>query len=125
MSRTAWDSTVPTVGASGAIAGVLGAYFVLFPHARIITFFPVLIMPVFFQVPAVTYLFVWFLSQLWGGALSGLGPKDVGGVAWWAHIGGFISGMLLYRFFLPPRRSSRRRFELDESGIEGVWDLWR
>jgi membrane associated rhomboid family serine protease len=115
------DSTVPTVGASGAIAGVLGAYFLLFPHARIIVLLPVFLIPFFFELPAVTYLLFWFLSQLLGGTIAGLNTRDVGGVAFWAHIGGFVSGAVLHRLFLPPRRSAPRPFERDELGIEGAW----
>jgi membrane associated rhomboid family serine protease len=118
------NSTVPTVGASGAIAGVLGAYFVLFPRARIIALFPIFFFPFFFEVPAVVYLLFWFLSQLVGGALAGIGPDNVGGVAWWAHVGGFASGVLLHRLFLPSRESAPRRFERDEYGIEGAWTRW-
>src|SRR5205814_2419893 len=81
------DSVVPTVGASGAIAGVLGAYFVLFPFSRIIAVFPVFFLPFFFELPAATYLLFWFLSQIFAGTLAGLGPENVGGVAWWAHVG--------------------------------------
>ena len=112
---------MPTVGASGAIAGVLGAYFALFPRARIIAVFPVFFLPFFFELPAITYLLFWFLSQLVGGTLAGLGPEGVGGVAWWAHVGGFVAGVVLHRLFLLPRRSSPRRFERDEYGIEGAW----
>jgi membrane associated rhomboid family serine protease len=115
------DSTMPTVGASGAIAGVLGAYFVLFPHSRIIVLLPVFLIPFFFELPAVTYLLFWFLSQLLGGTIAGLSARDVGGVAFWAHIGGFVSGALLHRLFLLPRRSTPRPFERDEVGIEGAW----
>jgi membrane associated rhomboid family serine protease len=110
-------STVPTVGASGAIAGVLGAYFVLFPHARIVAMFPIF----FFQVPAVIYLLFWALSQVVSGTLAGLGPEDVGGVAWWAHVGGFVAGMALCWFFLLPRRDAPGRFARDEYGIEQAW----
>src|SRR5207244_3296238 len=74
------DSTVPTVGASGAIAGVLGAYLFLFPRSRIIVLFPVFFWPFFFQLPAVTYLVFWFLSQFIGGTISGLTSSEVGGV---------------------------------------------
>ena len=115
------QSIVPTVGASGAIAGVLGAYFVLFPYARIIVLLPVFFFPFFFELPAVTYLFVWFASQMIGGALSALGPQDVGGIAWWAHLGGFGAGMLLHRLFLLPAGRALRRRERDEYGIEGAW----
>jgi membrane associated rhomboid family serine protease len=115
------DSTVPTVGASGAIAGVLGAYFVLFPRARIIVLLPILFWPFFFELPAILYLMFWFFSQIVSGTMAGLGPSDVGGIAWWAHVGGFVSGALLYRLFVPPARSSPRRLDRDEYGIEGAW----
>jgi membrane associated rhomboid family serine protease len=116
---------MPTVGASGAIAGVLGAYLFLFPSARIIALVPVFFFPFFFEVPAVVYLGFWFLSQVLGGTLSMLGPADVGGIAWWAHVGGFGAGVALHRFFLVPQRSRWRRFEPDEAGIEGAWSGWR
>jgi membrane associated rhomboid family serine protease len=115
------DSTIPTVGASGAIAGVLGAYFILFPYSRIIVLFPVLFLPFFFELPASVYLLFWFLSQVFSGTLAGLGPEDVGGVAWWAHIGGFVAGLLLHRLFLFRWRGAPRQFEPDELGIEGAW----
>jgi membrane associated rhomboid family serine protease len=115
------DSTIPTVGASGAIAGVLGAYFVLFPHSRIIVLFPVLFLPLFFELPAGVYLLFWFLSQVFSGTFAGLTSEDVGGVAWWAHVGGFAAGLLLHRVFLWRWRGGPRRFEPDEYGIEGAW----
>jgi membrane associated rhomboid family serine protease len=90
------DSMVPVVGASGAIAGVMGAYFFLYPHAKVVTFLPILIIPFVFELPAVFYLGAWFLTQVFSGMLS---PSGGGGVAWWAHIGGFVAGMLLLRFF--------------------------
>jgi membrane associated rhomboid family serine protease len=119
------DSVVPTVGASGAIAGVLGAYLVLFPRSRIITVLPILFLPFFFELPAVVYLLFWFLSQVLSGTLSGLSSDDVGGVAWWAHVGGFAAGVLLHRLFLLPKRNGPRRFERDEYGIEGAWTPWQ
>ncbi len=91
-------SWLPTVGASGAIAGVLGAYLVAFPRARIIALVP--LFP-FFQVmalPAVLVLGLWFVMQFFSGALS-LGNAGGGGVAWWAHIGGFAFGFLGMRVF--------------------------
>jgi membrane associated rhomboid family serine protease len=124
------DSTIPTVGASGAIAGVLGAYFFLYPHARIIAMVPIFFWPFFFELPAITYLGFWILSQIFSGTLSLALPKDVGGVAWWAHVGGFIAGAALHRLFVK-RRRSMRRLEPDEWGLEGAWlrsvhrDPWR
>jgi membrane associated rhomboid family serine protease len=114
------NSTVPSVGASGAIAGVLGAYFLLFPTARLVVMFPVLFFPFFFEVPAVFYLGVWFSIQLFSGALALAGPEEVAGIAWWAHIGGFLAGMLLCGLFV--QRPAPRRMQLDEYGLEWAWD---
>jgi membrane associated rhomboid family serine protease len=114
-------SLVPTVGASGAIAGVLGAYFLLFPHSRIIAVFPIFLFPFFFELPAAVYLLVWFLSQTLSGTLAGLSGSDVGGIAWWAHVGGFCAGAVLHRLFLLPESKSPRRFEPDEGMLEGAW----
>lgn len=86
-------STVPTVGASGAIAGVMGAYFILYPRSRVLTLVPLIIIPYFFEIPAAFFLALWFiiqfLSAFFGGAMGG------GGVAWWAHVGGFVFGIIL------------------------------
>ena len=112
------DSTVPAVGASGAIAGVLGAYLLFFPTARLVVLFPILFFPFFFELPAVLYLGFWFLSQLFSGALALAGPQQVGGIAWWAHVGGFLSGMLLCWLFV--RR--RRQLQPDEYGLEWAWE---
>lgn len=88
-------SETPTVGASGAIAGVLGAYFLLFPRARVLTLFPIFFFIQFIEVPAFFFLGFWFLMQFFSGALSiGIEPSG-GGVAWWAHVGGFVTGMTL------------------------------
>lgn len=93
-------SVVPTVGASGAIAGVLGAYVVLYPRARVVTLFLLVFWPLIFELPAVFYLFYWFAIQLLSGTAALLGPQQVGGVAWWAHVGGFAAGAVLVRLFL-------------------------
>jgi membrane associated rhomboid family serine protease len=114
------DSTVPSVGASGAIAGVLGAYVLFYPTARLVVMFPILFFPFFFEVPAVFYLAIWFFTQLFSGTLALAGPQQVGGIAWWAHIGGFISGMVLCWFFL--RRPARRGMQPDEYGLEWAWE---
>ncbi len=106
------DSLVPTIGASGAIAGVLGAYLRLYPRARIVTMIPIVIIPFFFELPAYFYLGFWFLSQLFNGTFSMGGAGAAEGVAWWAHVGGFLAGLVLCPLFLrrepagplPPRR---------------------
>jgi membrane associated rhomboid family serine protease len=97
------SSTIPAVGASGAISGVLGAYFVLFPHSRVITLVPLLFFFFTVRLPAVIILGYWFAIQF----ISGLGAVALpgsGGVAWWAHIGGFVLGAVLVRMFRPRRR---------------------
>ncbi len=89
-----FGSRVPTIGASGAIAAVLGAYAVLYPRARVVTLVPIFF---FFQIialPAMVVLGLWFVMQIFTGTLS-IGSSATGGVAWWAHIGGFAFGMLV------------------------------
>ena len=114
------DSVVPTVGASGAIAGVLAAYFVMFPQARVVVMVPIFFYPLFFEVPAVAYLLFWALTQLYIGTMALAGPSEVAGVAWWAHVGGFAAGVILHPLFVRPRRYVRP-FQRDEYGIEGAW----
>ena len=89
------DSTIPTVGASGAISGVLGAYLVLFPTARVFTLVPLFLFFPVMEVPAALYLGFWFLMQLMSGTASLALAADAGGVAWWAHVGGFAVGVVL------------------------------
>jgi len=113
------ESTVPTVGASGAIAGILGAYLVLFPTARVIVLVPLFFWPLFFELPAVTFLLFWFFTQLFAGTLAMAGPEQVGGVAWWAHAGGFAAGVVLHRLFIS--RSRWRDVYLDEFGFLTAW----
>jgi membrane associated rhomboid family serine protease len=100
------SSTVPTVGASGAIAGVMGAYFILYPRARILMLFPLFVFPLFFEIPAFLFLAYWFVAQVLSGSLALAGPTEVGGVAWWAHGGGFLAGAVLFGVFLRPRRGA-------------------
>jgi len=114
------DATIPSVGASGAIAGILGAYLLFFPTARLIVLIPILFFPFFFELPAVIFLVLWFLIQLFSGTAMLASPQQVGGIAFWAHIGGFIAGMLLCRFFV--RRPVRRRLQPDEYGLEWAWE---
>ena len=97
------DSSLPTVGASGAIAGVLGAYMVLYPQARVVTLVPIFYFIRIVELPALVYLGFWFISQLFNGFLA-LATADVflrGGVAWWAHIGGFVFGLAVIRVIAP------------------------
>jgi membrane associated rhomboid family serine protease len=102
-----WSSTLPAVGASGAISGVLGAYFVLFPRTRVLTLVPLLFFFFTVRLPAAVVLGFWFVLQFLSG-LTALGSRSAGGVAWWAHIGGFVLGVLLVRI-MSPRRSAYYR----------------
>ena len=95
-------SQLPTVGASGAIAAVLGAYLVLYPRSRIVTFIPLGFFMRLTMVPASIVLGLWFVMQLFSGVLS-MGGPDVGGVAFWAHIGGFVAGVVMAKLFVPGR----------------------
>jgi len=88
-------SQVPVIGASGAIAGVLGAYFVFFPRGRITTILPIFVFIQVIEIPAVIYLLLWFGAQLYSGLSEGGSAAAMGGVAWWAHIGGFMFGIAL------------------------------
>jgi len=100
-------SRVPTVGASGAIAGVMGAYLIKFPRARIITLVPIFFFITTLEVPAVLLLVYWFIIQFFSGFMTiGYSQVSQGGVAWFAHVGGFVTGMLLVSV-LVPRKPSR------------------
>jgi membrane associated rhomboid family serine protease len=88
-------STIPSIGASGSIAGVLGAFLVLRPHARIVTLFPLVVYWAMAEIPAIVFLPVWFGMQFFNGFLSleaARRVQEVAGVAWWAHVGGFVFG---------------------------------
>lgn len=100
---TSPNSQIPTVGASGAIAAVLGAYLVLYPQSRVLTIIPLGFFIRVTTVPAIIVLGFWFLLQLLSGLLAFGGP-DVGGVAFWAHIGGFAAGAALAKLFASSRR---------------------
>lgn len=104
------NSTVPCVGASGAIAGVLGAYLISFPFARVVTLVPIFFYLTVIEIPAVILLVFWFVLQFFSGTLSiaATAQPGSGGVAWWAHVGGFIIGMILISL-LPKRKGFQRR----------------
>lgn len=92
-----WHSQVPTIGASGAIAGVMGAYFVLYPRSKVLTLIPIFFIPLFVEIPAYYFLGIWFILQFISAAGT---PAHGGGIAWWAHIGGFLLGIGLLKLFL-------------------------
>lgn len=101
------NSRVPSVGASGAIAGVMGAYFILYPRARVLTWFPPIF---FFHVPAWLMLGYWFLGQFLSGTATSIAEtsQTSGGIAFWAHVGGFVSGVLMIKIL--PERPQRYRY---------------
>jgi len=90
------QSQAPVIGASGAVAGVMGAYFLLHPKSKILTLVPIIIIPFFFEIPAFFFLGIWFVLQFIN---ASVGQGAAGGVAWWAHVGGFIFGMLFLKLF--------------------------
>lgn len=103
-------SDVPTVGASGAIAGVMGAYFLLYPKSRVLTLVPLIVFFTFWWLPAWIVLGYWFLLQFLSGASTSIAYSnpDSGRIAFWAHVGGFIAGIILIKIM--PRRSPRDRY---------------
>jgi len=98
-SAISGDVLTPMVGASGAIAGVLGAYFFLFPRARVVTLLPLFVFFTVVEIPAVVFLGLWFLIQILSGTVSLGRAGAAGGVAWWAHVGGFVAGIVLLKVF--------------------------
>lgn len=108
-------SLVPAIGASGAIAAVLGGYFLLYPRARIVTVILIFLFPWVMEISAFIFLGFWFVSQLYSGVLSLSMPAgaSVGGIAWWAHVGGFIFGMVTVYIFAnrpPPEQNFYRQW---------------
>lgn len=86
-------SSIPTLGASGAVAGVMGAYFIFFPTSRVLTLVPIFIFFQFIEIPAIFFLLFWFLMQIFYGSASLF--AGISNIAWWAHIGGFVFGVLI------------------------------
>jgi membrane associated rhomboid family serine protease len=104
-----YETIIPSIGASGAIAGVLGAYFLSYPRARVLTLVPIFIFIQIIEIPALIVLGLWFVMQFFQGAASlAAATANSGGVAWWAHVGGFVIGMILIGLF--PRKD-RPRYE--------------
>lgn len=105
-----WHANVPTIGASGAIAGVMGGYLILYPRARVLTLLPLFFIFSFVEVPAFVFLGIWLVFQFLSAAATAEGTS---GIAWWAHIGGFIAGALLLKpFAWVPRLSGGRRVKV-------------
>jgi hypothetical protein len=103
------NSRVPSVGASGAIAGVMGAYFLLYPKARVLTLVPLIVFFTFWWLPAWIVLGYWFLVQFLSGTSTAIAySSQTGGVAFWAHVGGFVAGLILIKVI--PERAQRRRY---------------
>lgn len=88
------SSTMPTIGASGAIAGIMGAYLFLYPHAQVLTLVPIIIFWQILVVPAPVFLVIWFVLQFFEGTFA-ITASQAGGVAWWAHVGGFAAGFVV------------------------------
>lgn len=103
------DPTIPALGASGAIAAVMGAYFLFFPRSRVVTFVPIFFVGWFVRIPSFIFLGLWFGSQVYSGviALTTAAGGTMGGVAWWAHIGGFLFGLILGHPFCFGRKKRR------------------
>lgn len=93
---TNWESKIPTIGASGAISGIMGAYLILYPQSRILTLIPIFLFFQFVEIPAFVFLGYWLLIQLFSASFT---PKNIGGIAWWAHIGGFLAGLIFVKIF--------------------------
>lgn len=100
-------SPVPALGASGAIGGVIGCYVRLLPFSRLIVVIPILFFPFFFDVPAIVFVGIWFLMQLTQGMGELLTPATGPGIAWWAHVGGFLAGVFLGSLLVLPKREHR------------------
>jgi membrane associated rhomboid family serine protease len=105
------DSAVPTIGASGAIAGVMGAYLVKFPRSRVLTLVFIVVFVTTIELPAAFFLVYWFILQLFNGAGSVANAHSASGVAWFAHVGGFIAGVALIKL-LPTSRPYQKRVDL-------------
>jgi membrane associated rhomboid family serine protease len=100
------EAEIPTIGASGAVAGIMGAYLIMFPHAYIRTLLIIIIYITIVDIPAVIFLGLWFFIQFINGTLQSMAGLQ-GGVAWWAHIGGFVVGILFGSYYIKKRGSRK------------------
>ncbi len=114
------DSTIPALGASGAIAGVLGAYATTFPRAKILILILIVIIPFFFKIPALGFALIWFGFQFLEGFVHLASPSTGGGIAWWAHIGGFVAGLVLIPLW---RFGPDRTHDEEEMRYAGGWPV--
>jgi membrane associated rhomboid family serine protease len=110
-------SDAPALGASGAIAGVLGCYVFLFPWSRLVVVIPILFLPFFFELPAIVFVGFWFVMQLLQGTVELFATSAGGGIAWWAHIGGFAAGLVLGPLLVQSQRRYRSYYA--DEGIYG------
>jgi membrane associated rhomboid family serine protease len=109
------SSQLPTIGASGAVAGVLGAYLISYPGARILVLFPLFFLIQFIELPALIVLGFWFVLQFLNGAASIVMASDTGGVAWLAHVGGFVSGIMIFKILRPRPKVWYFREQVEDS----------
>jgi len=98
------DLMIPVVGASGAIAGVLGAYFFIYPYAKVVIWFPLFLLPIFFELPAIAFLGFWVIIQIQKATTAMMFDSVTADVAWWAHLGGFIAGAMLHPLFISDKK---------------------
>jgi membrane associated rhomboid family serine protease len=110
-------SNIPALGASGAIAGILGCYMRLFPLSRVVVVVPILFIPLFFEVHAFVFIGLWFLVQILESTMALLQPSSTGDVAWWAHVGGFLAGFILGPLLV--RSEQRYRVYYPDEGVLG------
>lgn len=110
------ELVIPVVGASGAIASILGAYLVLYPFARVVIWLPLLFLPIFFQLPAIAFLGFWAIIQFQNATSSILFDGVVVDVAWWEHVGGFIAGAILHILFVNDQEVVLLEAKEDEQG---------
>lgn len=118
-----FSSTVPALGASGAIAGVIAAYARRFPYAWVNVLQPIVVVPVFFFMPALVFAGLWFITQVMQAAGSLALPAGAGGVAWWAHIGGFLAGWMLLPRTAPPANAVEDAHAAARSAL-WPWTVW-